>query len=215
MAEKVAIIDYGSGNLRSVQKALQRAAREAGVAASVSVTADAETIAKADRIVLPGVGAFGAGMDGLRARAGVLEAMEHAVLAAGRPFLGVCVGMQLLADCGLEFGAHDGLGWIAGEVVALPEGDPACRTPHMGWNKVRSEAPHRVLEKLAEEAFYFAHSYHFVPENDVHTIAVCDHGIGFVAAVARDNIFGVQFHPEKSQAAGLALLSNFLQWSPA
>ncbi len=215
MAEKVAIVDYGSGNLRSVQKALQRATREAGVAARVFVTADAETIANADRIVLPGVGAFGAGMEGLRARVGVLEAMEHSVLAAGRPFLGICVGMQLLADCGREFGAHDGLGWIAGEVTALPQAAPAYRTPHMGWNAVRVETPHPVLENITEEAFYFAHSYHFVAENAVHLIGVCHHGAQLAAIVARDNIFGVQFHPEKSQAAGLALLANFLQWAPA
>ncbi len=214
MAETIAIIDYGSGNLRSVQKALQRAAREAGVAAEVCVTTDADAIAQADRIVLPGVGAFGAGMEGLRARAGVLEAMEHAVLAAGRPFLGVCVGMQLLADCGREFGAHDGLGWIAGEVTALPTGDPSCRTPHMGWNTVRTQTPHPVLKNLTEEAFYFAHSYHFAPENDVHLVGICHHGVRLAAAVARDNIFGVQFHPEKSQTAGLALLANFLQWAP-
>ncbi len=215
MAEKIAIVDYGSGNLRSVQKALQRAAREAGAAASVVVTAEADVIAKADRIVLPGVGAFGAGMDGLRARAGVPEAMEQAVLAAGRPFLGICVGMQLLADCGREFGVHDGLGWIAGEVVALPESDPAYRTPHMGWNTVRVESPHPVLENITQEAFYFAHSYHFVPENTLHLIGICHHGAQLAAVVARDNIFGVQFHPEKSQTAGLALLANFLQWSPA
>ncbi len=214
MAENIAIIDYGSGNLRSVQKALQWAARDADIAARVFITADADAIAKADRIVLPGVGAFGAGMDGLRARAGVLESMEQAVLAAGRPFLGICVGMQLLADCGREFGVHDGLGWIAGEVVALPVGDPAYRTPHMGWNAVHVEGPHPVFENRTEEAFYFAHSYHFVPENNVHLVGACHHGVRLAAMVARDNILGVQFHPEKSQTAGLALLRKFLQWYP-
>jgi len=215
MAQNVAIIDYGSGNLRSVEKALERAAREAGVAAKIYVTDDAALIRGADRVILPGVGAFRACMDGLRARPGVLEALEHVVLVEGRPFLGICVGMQLLADCGREFGGHDGLGWIAGEVVPLTHDDPAFRVPHMGWNEVSLRKPHPLFESIEEEAFYFAHSFHFAPENDAHLIAVCHHGARLAAAVGRDNIFGVQFHPEKSQKAGIALLKNFLQWTPA
>ncbi len=219
MAQNVAIIDYGSGNLRSVEKALERAAREAGVDANIDVTDDAALIRRADRIVLPGVGAFRACMEGLRARPGVLEALEHVVLVEGRPFLGVCVGMQLLADRGREFGGHDGLGWIAGEVdllpCPLPGDDPAFRVPHMGWNEVALRKPHPLFENIEDEAFYFAHSFRFVPENDANMIGVCHHGVRLAAAVGRDNIFGVQFHPEKSQTAGIALLKNFLQWSPA
>ncbi len=213
MAQTVAIIDYGSGNLRSVEKALGRAAREAGLPAQICVTDDADIIGSADRIVLPGVGAFGACMAGLSARDGVLEAMEHVALVEARPFLGICVGMQLLADRGREFGDHKGLGWIVGDVTALETNDPACRTPHMGWNEVRVRAPHPLFNGLDDEAFYFAHSYCFVPKNDAHIIGVCEHGGRIAAGVGRDNIVGVQFHPEKSQAAGIALLQNFLGWA--
>lgn len=214
MAETIAIIDYGSGNLRSVEKAFERAARESGVAARFLVTDDADAIAAADRIVLPGVGAFGACMAGLSARDGVLEALEHGVLARGRPFLGICVGMQLLADCGLEFGEHEGLGWISGRIEAIEPGDSSLTTPHMGWNTVEARDRGPLASALNGHAFYFAHSYHFVPENAHHVQAVTHHGVELAAAVGRDNIFGLQCHPEKSQSAGLALLAAFLHWTP-
>ncbi len=213
MGQSVAIIDYGSGNLRSVAKAFERASLEGGAEAAISITDDPAAIRAADRLVLPGVGAFAACMEGLTARCGVLEALEHRVLIDQRPFLGICVGMQLLAEQGLEFGSHQGLGWIPGIVTPL---DPqrGFRSPHMGWNRVDYCAPHPVLRDPDGEAFYFAHSYHFVPENDAHAAAVTDHGGRVVAAISRDNVFGVQFHPEKSQRAGLAILSNFLTWVP-
>lgn len=214
MAESVAIIDYGSGNLRSVEKAVERAAREAGLARQVSVTDDADAIGRADRIILPGVGAFAACMAGLAARDGVLEAIEHVALTEGRPFLGVCVGMQLLANRGLEFGASDGLGWIPGEVAPLPH-SPEFRAPHMGWNKVEAVSPHPVFGGLSGEVFYFAHSFHFVAENASHLYGVTHHGIEAAALVGRDNMLGAQFHPEKSQKAGLAFLGAFLEWSPS
>ena len=214
MAQTVAIIDYGSGNLRSVAKAVERAAGAGGVQTSVCVTDEPSEILAADRLILPGVGAFGACMSGLAAREGVLEALEHRVLIDHRPFLGICVGMQLLAEQGLEFGSHQGLGWIPGKVesLALPG---KIRTPHMGWNSVEGRAPHRLFDAAAGQDFYFAHSYHFVAENDAHIIGVTVHGATLAAAICRDNIFGVQFHPEKSQKAGLALLEGFLTWSPA
>lgn len=214
MAEKVAIIDYGSGNLRSVEKAVERAAREAGLARHVSVTDDPDLIAGADRLILPGVGAFSACMAGLSARDGVLEALEHAVLAEQRPFLGVCVGMQLLARQGLEFGSCDGLGWIPGEVIPL-EPSPQHRAPHMGWNEVTALSHHPVFEELDGEAFYFAHSFQFAVENDFHRLGTTDHGGPVTALIGRDNLLGAQFHPEKSQRAGLAFLGAFLNWFPA
>ncbi len=214
MAQRVAIIDYGSGNLRSVAKALDRAARETGRAAAVSVTDDPRTILEADRLVLPGVGAFAACMGGLRERPGVLEALEHVVLIEKRPFLGVCVGMQLLAEQSSEYGSHSGLGWIPGKVTALSSTSPKTRTPHMGWNNIKLKTPHPLLAGLDDEAFYFAHSYRFEPENASHVACVTDHGGRLVAGVGRDNIFGAQFHPEKSQKAGLSFLSNFLAWAP-
>ena len=215
MTQRIVIIDYGSGNLRSVEKALERAAREAGVPAVISVTDDPEEICKADRLLLPGVGAFGACMAGLSARAGVLEAMEHVTLVEKRPFLGICVGMQLLAETGLEFGTHQGLGWIQGMVKPISPADQSLRLPHMGWNGIEVSAPHPVLEGLDGEHFYFAHSFHFEAGNNAHSIASSVHGEMFSAAVARDNIAGVQFHPEKSQHAGITLLKNFLEWNPA
>ena len=214
MAQRIAIIDYGSGNLRSVEKAFERAAREAGAAAQISVTDRPEEIAAADRLVLPGVGAFAACMQGLAGRKGVLEALQHGVLIERRPFLGICVGMQLLADRGLEFGEHAGLGWIAGSVAPFPASLQA-RSPHMGWNRVAASSPHPLFSKIEQADFYFAHSFYFAPENDAHLLASATHGTAFAAAVARDNIAGVQFHPEKSQAAGVALLRNFLFWTPA
>ncbi|OYX93916.1 MAG: imidazole glycerol phosphate synthase subunit HisH, partial [Novosphingobium sp. 35-62-5] len=168
----------------------------------------------ADRIVLPGVGAFKACVGALRCVSGLVEAMEERVLVGGAPFLGICVGMQLLADRGVEHGVTDGLGWIGGEVRVIEPADPTIKVPHMGWNDV-APMPHTGGAELldAGEA-YFLHSYHFVPEQGVHVAAMSDHGGGIVAAVARDNILGVQFHPEKSQAYGLALLARFLEWKP-
>lgn len=214
MAETLAIIDYGSGNLRSVEKAVERAAREAGLARHVIVTDDPDVIAKADRLILPGVGAFAACMTGLAARDGVLEAIEHVALVEARPFLGVCVGMQLLANRGLEFGGSEGLGWIPGEVVPLPHSEQ-FRAPHMGWNTVEALGPHPLFDGLAGEVFYFAHSFHFVPENATHLYAVTHHGQRVAALIGRDNLAGAQFHPEKSQKAGLAFLRAFLEWSPS
>ncbi len=214
MAETLAIIDYGSGNLRSVEKAVERAAREAGLARHVSVTDDPDVICKADRVILPGVGAFAACMAGLAARDGVIEAVEHVALVEGRPFLGICVGMQLLANRGLEFGGSEGLGWIPGEVVTLPHSEE-FRAPHMGWNKVETIEHHPVFDGLDGEVFYFAHSFYFEPENDAHLYGVTHHGRPVPALIGRDNLVGAQFHPEKSQKAGLAFLSAFLEWSPS
>lgn len=213
MGQSIAIIDYGSGNLRSVAKAIERASLESGAEAAISITDDPAAIRTADRLVLPGVGAFAACMEGLVASRGVLEALEHRVLIDQRPFMGICVGMQLLATQGLEFGSQQGLGWIPGIVKPLPL-QPGFRTPHMGWNQVKTCAAHPALEGPDGEAFYFAHSFHFEPENDAHAAAITDHGGPLVAAISRDNIFGVQFHPEKSQRAGLTLIANFLNWSP-
>ncbi|GAB4528490.1 MAG: imidazole glycerol phosphate synthase subunit HisH [Amphiplicatus sp.] len=216
MTETVAVVDYGSGNLRSVEKSLQRAARESGRDARIVVTGDPEAVAGAGRIVLPGVGAFAACMNGLAAIEGMIPALEHAVLVEKRPFLGVCVGMQLLAEKGLEFGENAGLGWIPGVVRRLAPADPACRVPHVGWNTVRARVPHPVLKSLDHrpQDFYFVHSYHFACENDAHVLGVTDYGGRIAAIVGRDNLLGVQFHPEKSQAAGLALLADFLAWRP-
>jgi glutamine amidotransferase len=206
MAERVALVDYGAGNLRSVENAL----RVAG-AAHVDVTADPAVLIAADRILLPGVGAFAACMGALSALPGMIEAMEEAVLTRGRPFLGICVGMQLLADRGEEHGAHPGLGWIGGAVRLLEPADPALKVPHMGWNEVRPATPHSLVEP--GEA-YFLHSYAFHPADPAHLLAGTDHGGPVTAAVGRDNLIGVQFHPEKSQAYGLAFLSRFLNWKP-
>ncbi|MEM9169293.1 MAG: imidazole glycerol phosphate synthase subunit HisH [Pseudomonadota bacterium] len=215
MAERVVIVDYGSGNLRSAQKAVERTAREAGRAVAVSVTREADDIAAADRVILPGVGAFAACKAGLDALPGAVEALEHAVLVAARPFLGICVGMQLLADRGLEFGDTPGLGWIAGSVRALEPSDPSLRLPHIGWNAAAGDAASPFDGVFsARRDFYFVHSYHFDADNDAHVIARCDYGGPFAAAVRRDTILGVQFHPEKSQAAGRALLDAFLAWRP-
>lgn len=215
MTESVALIDYGSGNLRSAAKALERAADEAGRGQRIVVTDDPAEVAAAGRLVLPGVGAFADCMEGLRSRAGLLQAVTEAAIGKGRPFLGVCVGMQLLADRGVEFGTHAGLGWIAGEVVRLTPADPALKVPHMGWNSLDRVRPHPVLAGLSAGAFcYFVHSYHFRTAAPATVLAVTDYGGPVTAVVGRDNLVGTQFHPEKSQAAGLRLLANFLAWSP-
>jgi glutamine amidotransferase len=212
----VAIVDYGSGNLRSAAKALERAAAETGLAADVTVTADPETVARAERVVLPGVGAFGDCRGGLDALPGMVEALTAATVDAGRPFLGICVGMQLMASVGREHGVHPGLGWIPGEVVALEPDDPALKVPHMGWNELDNvRSGHPVLRGLEQGAHaYFVHSYRFAAARPEHVLATTDYGGPVTAVVGRDNLIGTQFHPEKSQAAGLRLLANFLNWRP-
>lgn len=206
MAESVALIDYGAGNLHSVENALRT------VGARVRVTAEPDAVRAADRVVLPGVGSFAACAGGLRAIPGLVDALEERVRAGGVPFLGVCVGMQLLADRGLEHGTTVGLGWIAGEVRAIEQTDPAIKVPHMGWNDVAPTAHAGPVIEAGEA--YFLHSYHFAADDPQTIAAMTDHGGGIVAAVARDNLLGVQFHPEKSQAYGLALLTRFLEWRP-
>ena len=209
MSEILALVDYGAGNLQSVANALKVAG-----ATNVTRTADPHVVRAADRIVLPGVGSFKACAEGLRAIPGLVEAMAERVLIGAAPFLGICVGMQLLADRGVEHGITAGLGWIAGEVRLIEPADPSIKVPHMGWNDVRP-MPHLDGAALIEPGeAYFLHSYHLVPEEGRNIAAMSDHGGGIVAAVARDNILGVQFHPEKSQAYGLALLSRFLEWKP-
>jgi imidazole glycerol-phosphate synthase subunit HisH len=210
--QSVALINYGSGNLRSAEKALIRAA-DGGSA--IVVTDDPEAIATADRIVLPGVGAFAACMSALEARPGVIEAMTEAVQGKGAPFLGICVGMQLLASRGLEFGETPGLDWIAGDVKRLESRDPAIKIPHMGWNNLSDVTDQPVMAGLKDgETVYFTHSFAFFPKDERAVAAYVDHGGRFPAAVARGNVAGVQFHPEKSQAAGLDLLARFLEWRP-
>ena len=209
MAEAIALVDYGAGNLHSVHNALLAAGAE-----RVAVTADPEIVHGARRIVLPGVGSFKACAEGLKAIPGLVEALQVRVIGHGVPFLGVCVGMQLLASEGHEHGITPGLGWIPGEVRPIERTDPAIKVPHMGWNEV-APTPHGDGAMLIEPGeAYFLHSYHFRAEEGRHVAAMTDHGGGLVAAVARDNIVGVQFHPEKSQAYGLALLARFLEWNP-
>jgi len=256
----VALIDYGSGNLRSAEKALARAAREAGTPQDIVVTGDPAAVAAAERIVLPGVGAFGDCMNGLGAIPGMIAALEEAVLARGVPFLGICVGMQLLASVGHEFGDHPGLGWIEGEVVRLAPaqatppsrsfgppsptrgegetfsspsppvgeggrpsgsedgrkgGEARLKIPHMGWNELEIVRSHPLLEGLGDNPHaYFVHSYEFRAADRADILATTDYGGEIVAMIGRANIAGTQFHPEKSQAVGLALLRNFLAWRP-
>jgi imidazole glycerol-phosphate synthase subunit HisH len=213
--ERVALIDYGSGNLRSAAKALERAARESGSGHEVVVTDDAEVVRAADRIVLPGVGAFADCRNGLAAVAGMLEALDEAVIRKGRPILGVCVGLQLMAERGVEFGVHPGLGWLKGEVRKLEPADRALKVPHMGWNDIAVRRPHPVLEGLDGENVYFVHSYHMAAADGSDAVlAVADYGEPITAAAGRDNIVGTQFHPEKSQDNGQRLLRNFLAWRP-
>ncbi len=206
MAEIVALVDYGAGNLHSVGNALKVAGCD-----HVTLTASPEVVRAADRIVLPGVGSFKACAEALRSVPGLVEAMAERVHVGGAPFLGICVGMQLLATSGVEHGGTPGLGWIGGEVRLIEQTDPAIKVPHMGWNDVEI-TPHAALVEPGEA--YFLHSYHFAPDEGRHIAAMTDHGGGLVAAVAKDNVVGVQFHPEKSQAYGLALLARFLEWKP-
>ena len=206
MAEGLALIDYGAGNLRSVENALKAAG-----AADVRVTADPEIVFGAERIVLPGVGAFAACMGALSAIPGMVDALNQRVIAQGAPFLGVCVGMQLMADAGEEFGTHPGLGWIKGTVARLEPNDPDARVPHMGWNDIVPVIPHPLI--VPGEA-YFLHSFGFEVADPETLAATTDHGGTVTAAVARDNLIGVQFHPEKSQRYGLDMLARFLAWQP-
>jgi len=205
VAETTALIDYGAGNLRSVANAL----RAAG-ATGVVITADPATVRRADRIVLPGVGAFRACSEALNAVPGLIEAMTARVRHDAVPFLGICVGMQLLATRGIEFGVTAGLDWIGGEVRRIEPASAAIKIPHMGWNDVAPAAPGLIVPGEA----YFLHSYHFAVDDPAHVLATTDHGGALTAAVGRDTVLGVQFHPEKSQHYGLALLTRFLAWKP-
>ena len=216
MTFTVAVIDYGSGNLRSAAKALERVAAEAALTAEIAVTGEAERVRRADAVVLPGVGAFGDCRRGLAAVPGMVEALREAVIARGRPFLGICVGMQLMATRGLEHGSHPGLDWIPGDVVALAPADATYPVPHMGWNDLRRlEAAHPVLDGLATgDHAYFVHGYQLLPSDRSQVLAEVDYGGAITAVVGRDNLIGTQFHPEKSQATGLRLLGNFLTWRP-
>lgn len=206
----VAIIDYGSGNLRSAAKAFAHVGTE-----SVVVTADPDAVARADRIVLPGVGAFADCRRGLYALDGMVEALIEAVIAKAQPFLGICVGMQLMATRGLEHGAHDGFDWIAGSVEAIAPADRTLKIPHMGWNDLTPRRDHPLLAGLGPDPhMYFVHSYHLAAADDWNVLATVDYGGSVTAAVGRDNLVGTQFHPEKSQALGLRLIENFLDWTP-
>lgn len=215
---RVAIIDYGSGNLRSATKAFERAAHEAGIAATIDLTADAERVRTADRIVLPGVGAYADCAAGLHAVAGMWEAVEEAAIDKARPFLGICVGMQLMSERGLEKTITKGLGWIAGDVKEITPKDPALKIPQIGWNTIELVRKHPLFSGIETGPkglhAYFVHSYHLEAKNPAEVLAVADYGGPVTAAVARDNLAGTQFHPEKSQALGLALITNFLRWKP-
>jgi len=211
----VALIDYGSGNLRSAAKALERAAREAGLSTEIKVTSRAEDVRAADRVVLPGVGAFADCKNGLMALPGMGEALDEAVIRHGKPFLGICVGMQLMATRGLEFQVTEGLGWIPGEVRAIEPRDPSFKIPHMGWNALEIRKAHPLLDGIKSgDHAYFVHSFQLVCANPEDMIATVDYAGPITAMVGRGNFAGTQFHPEKSQATGLRLLTNFLKWAP-
>ena len=214
----VAIVDYGSGNLHSAAKAFERAARDAGAEQTIVVTRDPAVVASADRVVLPGVGAFADCRRGLDAVDGMIAALDEAVHARGRPFFGICVGMQLLAERGREYEVTEGLGWIAGEVDRIAPSDPRLKIPHMGWNTLELAREHELVKGLPLGAnglnAYFVHSYELKVANRADLVAQADYGGPVTAIVARDNIVGTQFHPEKSQKLGLALIANFLTWAP-
>ena len=218
MSQHVAIIDYGSGNLHSAAKAFERAARERGNGLAIKVTARPEEVASAERIVLPGVGAFADCRQGLLAIPGMVEALEQTVRQRGKPFLGICVGLQLMAERGLEHGLTPGLGWIGGEVRAIAPSDPSLKIPHMGWNTLDIARKHALFEGIPTGAAglnaYFVHSYHLVPAGAETLVATADYAGPITAFVAKDNMAGSQFHPEKSQKLGLALIANFLKWKP-
>ena len=212
---RVAIIDYGSGNLRSAAKAFERAAAEEGISARIEVTNEPESVARADRVVLPGVGAFADCRRGLAAVPGLEAALRETAIARVRPFLGICLGMQLMADRGREFETVSGLGWIAGEVVPIEPSDATLKIPHMGWNQIEPRTPHPLLQGLGAGAHaYFVHSYHFRLANPADLVAVTDYGGPLTAIIGYGNLAGTQFHPEKSQEAGLRLIGNFLRWRP-
>ena len=215
---RVAIIDYGSGNLRSATRAFERAAREAGIDAEIDLTADPERVRSADRIVLPGVGAYADCAAGLRGVAGMWDVVQEGAIQRGKPFLGICVGMQLMSERGLEKVVTKGFGWIAGDVKEIAPADPLLKIPQIGWNTIRVTRPHPLFEgiRTGESGLhaYFVHSYHLDAKDPDDVVAVADYGGPVTAAVARDNLAGTQFHPEKSQALGLALISNFLRWRP-
>jgi imidazole glycerol-phosphate synthase subunit HisH len=211
----VTIVDYGSGNLCSAAKAFERAARENEIRAEVNVTSAPEAIAAADSIVLPGVGAFADCRRGLMAVSGLEAALHEAVMIRARPFLGICVGMQLMADAGREFETVEGLGWIGGDVATIEPADPALKIPHMGWNEIDPQSAHPLLAGFgAGDHAYFVHSYHFRLANAADLVASTDYGGPLAAVIGRDNLAGTQFHPEKSQEAGLRLIRNFLHWRP-
>lgn len=212
----LAIVDCGSGNLHSAHKAVERAAAQAGI--TVTVTSDPDVVRRADRIVLPGVGAFADCRRGLDNVVGMVEALQESVISRGTPFLGICVGMQLLASRGLEHGVAEGLGWIPGEVVAIEPKSIGLKVPHMGWNTLQPLRPHSLLKDIptGENGLhaYFVHSYHFCATHPDMVIATTEYGEALTAMVGHDNIVGTQFHPEKSQRLGLALIGNFLRWTP-
>lgn len=214
----VAIIDYGSGNLHSARKAFERAVRETGLTREVRVTARPEEVLTAERIVLPGVGAFADCRRGLDGVSGMVEALDEAVLRRGRPFIGICVGAQLMATRGLEYETVAGLNWIAGDVAAIKPGDPGLKIPHMGWNTLDVRRGHPLLDGVQTGTgglhAYFVHSYQLYADNPADVVATADYGGPVTAIVARDNISGTQFHPEKSQTLGLKLIGNFLKWRP-
>jgi glutamine amidotransferase len=214
----VAIVDYGSGNLHSAAKAFERASRDAGLTQPIVVTSDPEEIARADRVVLPGVGAFADCRRGLDAIPGMLDALEQNVRKNGRPFFGICVGMQLMAERGREYQVTPGLGWIAGEVDRIAPSDPSLKIPHMGWNTLNVIKPHPLLAGIPVGAdglhAYFVHSYELKVAQRSDLVAQADYGGPLTAIVGRDNMVGTQFHPEKSQRLGLALIANFLKWKP-
>lgn len=215
---KTVIIDYGSGNLHSAHKAFERAAADNGIKGSIIVSNKAEDVEKADRIVLPGVGAFKDCRDGLTAVPGMREALQQQVIARGKPFLGICVGMQLMATRGLEHQTTNGLGWVAGDVTRITPSDPALKIPHMGWNNLKVHSSHPVLNGIAtgDDGLhaYFVHSYHLEPTLPEDLIATTDYGGEVTAIVGYENLIGTQFHPEKSQELGLILIANFLRWKP-
>ncbi|WP_350335757.1 imidazole glycerol phosphate synthase subunit HisH [Coralliovum pocilloporae] len=215
---KLVIIDYGSGNLRSAEKAFRRAARDSGLDVEVSVSASADEVAAADRIVLPGVGAFADCCHGLEAVSGMRDALEEAVISKGRPFFGICVGMQLMASRGLEHVTTEGFNWIPGDVGPIEPADPGLKVPHMGWNIIDVRNDHPVFAGIPTGPdglhAYFVHSYHFRTASPDHVLAETDYAGSVTAAVGRDNMIGTQFHPEKSQTLGLSLIANFMRWAP-